>query len=339
MDQTLGKRISSHRKKLGMTQDQLAEKLGVTAQAVSKWENDQSCPDISTLPRLAEIFGISVDALLGKEPEYTVHEATVVDEDLEDDDDSIRFGKGGWEFKYDNSRRTGIGFAVFVLLVGGLWLTANLLELGIGLWDIVWPSTFLVFGLFGLYPKFSFIRLGSALLGTYYLLNNFNLLPFDLNGKNLLLPAFLVIFGLSLLLDALRKPRKPQISFQYKNGKHHKSQNDYSVAEEHFDYSASFEQQHQLIRIPKLNYGSISTSFGEYTVDLSGVESVTPGATLEVSNSFGELTLLVPNRYALLCDNSTAFASIDISGEPNGSSGSITLDASCSFGALNIRYI
>ena len=68
MEQTLGKRIMEHRKQLGLTQDQLAEKLGVTAQAVSKWENDQTCPDIASLPKLARILGVSVDELLsGKE--------------------------------------------------------------------------------------------------------------------------------------------------------------------------------------------------------------------------------------------------------------------------------
>ena len=44
MEDTLGKRIAAHRRRLGLTQDRLAELLGVTAQAVSKWENDQSCP-------------------------------------------------------------------------------------------------------------------------------------------------------------------------------------------------------------------------------------------------------------------------------------------------------
>ena len=63
MEQTLGKRISKNRKKLNLTQDQLAEKLGVTAQAVSKWENDLSCPDINMLPRLAELFETTTDAL------------------------------------------------------------------------------------------------------------------------------------------------------------------------------------------------------------------------------------------------------------------------------------
>ena len=55
MEQTIGKRIMTLRKSRGMTQDQLAEQVGVTAQAVSKWENDISCPDINLLPRLAEI--------------------------------------------------------------------------------------------------------------------------------------------------------------------------------------------------------------------------------------------------------------------------------------------
>ena len=76
MEETLGKRIVFHRKRLGLTQDALAELMGVTAQAVSKWENDQSCPDIGALPKLAEIFGISTDELLGVERKE-VHPAAV----------------------------------------------------------------------------------------------------------------------------------------------------------------------------------------------------------------------------------------------------------------------
>ena len=77
MEETLGKRIIFHRKRMGLTQDQLAEKLGVTAQAVSKWENDLSCPDINMLPKLAELFETSTDALLGRE---TVFQGEVVTE-------------------------------------------------------------------------------------------------------------------------------------------------------------------------------------------------------------------------------------------------------------------
>ena len=63
----LGNIISAQRKKLGLTQEQLAQKLDVTNQAVSKWETDQSCPDVAMLPRLAEVFGISMDELFGRE--------------------------------------------------------------------------------------------------------------------------------------------------------------------------------------------------------------------------------------------------------------------------------
>jgi transcriptional regulator with XRE-family HTH domain len=64
MNTTLGKRISTLRREKELKQDELAEKLGVSSQAVSKWENDQTCPDISLLPLLANIFNISVDELL-----------------------------------------------------------------------------------------------------------------------------------------------------------------------------------------------------------------------------------------------------------------------------------
>lgn len=68
---TLGERIAYYRKKRGLTQEQLAEKCSVTPQAVSKWENDLSAPDISLLVPLAEWFGISADELLGREERKT----------------------------------------------------------------------------------------------------------------------------------------------------------------------------------------------------------------------------------------------------------------------------
>ena len=64
MKKTLGMMIASLRKENGMTQFELAEKMGVTDKAVSKWERDISCPDVNTIPKLAEVFGISVDELM-----------------------------------------------------------------------------------------------------------------------------------------------------------------------------------------------------------------------------------------------------------------------------------
>ncbi len=64
MKKTLGMMIAELRKEKGMTQLELAEKMGVTDKAVSKWERDLSCPDINSLPNLAEILGVTVDELM-----------------------------------------------------------------------------------------------------------------------------------------------------------------------------------------------------------------------------------------------------------------------------------
>ncbi len=72
MNETLGKRLQAFRKKLNLTQEDVANKLNITPQAVSKWENDISAPDISLLSDIADIFSISVDELLGKAPKTIV---------------------------------------------------------------------------------------------------------------------------------------------------------------------------------------------------------------------------------------------------------------------------
>lgn len=64
MNETIGNRIAKYRKEQGLTQEGLAEKLGVSSQAVSKWENDISCPDIGLLPQLCKTLGITTDELL-----------------------------------------------------------------------------------------------------------------------------------------------------------------------------------------------------------------------------------------------------------------------------------
>lgn len=71
MDMTIGKRIAHLRKEKGLTQEELAGHMGVSPQAVSKWENDQTCPDISALPKLARLLGVTVDELLEGKTETT----------------------------------------------------------------------------------------------------------------------------------------------------------------------------------------------------------------------------------------------------------------------------
>ena len=63
----MGATIARRRKENGLTQEALANRLGVTNQAVSKWEGDVCCPDIQLLPALADALGLSLDALFGRE--------------------------------------------------------------------------------------------------------------------------------------------------------------------------------------------------------------------------------------------------------------------------------
>ena len=63
----LGKRIAVFRKKAGLTQEELAEKLNITGQAVSKWENEISFPDVTCLPEIALVLNTTMEKLFGNE--------------------------------------------------------------------------------------------------------------------------------------------------------------------------------------------------------------------------------------------------------------------------------
>ena len=62
----IGECILNYRKQHGLTQSEFGELLGVSAQAVSKWERELCYPDIFLLPDISKLIGVSVDELLGK---------------------------------------------------------------------------------------------------------------------------------------------------------------------------------------------------------------------------------------------------------------------------------
>lgn len=65
--ESIGRNIAYFRKKAGLTQEELSEKMNVTAQAVSKWENDQSYPDLPCAKKLAQVLRVSTDELFDGE--------------------------------------------------------------------------------------------------------------------------------------------------------------------------------------------------------------------------------------------------------------------------------
>ena len=78
-NKSLGTIISERRKIMGLTQTDLANRLEVTEQAVSKWERDQSCPDVSTFAKLAETLGLSSDELLSIKQNRKIEKTKAID--------------------------------------------------------------------------------------------------------------------------------------------------------------------------------------------------------------------------------------------------------------------
>lgn len=340
MNETLGKRIARYRKQLGLTQDALAEKLGITAQAVSKWENDQSCPDIATLPKLSEIFGISIDELLGQEPPQQVHEAEVVE--AEETRSGIHFENDegqGWEFHWDSGRAHAFRFAFCVLFVGILTLLSRLLNWDVSFWSILWPSFILFTGLNFNKKRVSMFDLACILFGGYFLVSNLGVWYIQL-ASELIFPICVVLFGLSLLIDALRKPKKTKFRITKRGKNSEKTKARGENGPKHFSCDVSFGELTHRVSVPYLERGEADVSFGTLIVDLSDVESVAPGCKINADCSFGELRLLVPARFRVECESDTTFGDVHIHGHPaEDADGIISLNADASFGSIAVHYI
>lgn len=331
MEMTLGKRIAAGRKMAGLTQDKLAEQLGVTAQAVSKWENDQSCPDVTMLPKLAEIFGTTTDALLGMEQEEPVFEAQVVSDE---EDEGFHYQNDHVNIHVDGGRRGSLGFALWVLVFGGLLLASSLLLWDVSWWSLCWQSGLLVLGLVELLHKFSFPSLGCAILGGYFLAGNFLHLTFS---KGLVVPVLIVLLGLCLLVEALRKPRKTHFGI-HTNGRIDRSA--YSCEGEHFACSTSFGEDTRRIDLARLSSGEAQVSFGELTVDLTDCGQIAPDAQVNLNCSFGELNLRVPRSCRVEYTDKSSFASVEVKGRPRDDAPDrLFVDCSVSFGEIEISYI
>ena len=84
---SLGEALKVHRTQCKMTQEFVAETIGVSRQAVSKWENNSSCPDVSLLTEIADYFGVSVDSLLRENEEDIVNSSENKDANAKSSDD------------------------------------------------------------------------------------------------------------------------------------------------------------------------------------------------------------------------------------------------------------
>ena len=327
MEETLGKRISSARKRLGLTQDRLAELLGVTAQAVSKWENDQSCPDIGTLPKLACILGMTVDELLG-----TPRTVEAVAEPAPSAGEKSR---PKVEISWNSGKKSMVGLAVWLLLLGGIAFFFGLRKWDLPFWTVAWSSGLLVYGIFGLFPRFSVFRLGCALVGGYFLAGT--VLPLPSLGW----PLMVIILGVLVLIRALQKDGKHSIEVHdWPHVKVSGNTSSFRTEGERFEAECHFGDKKNLITMDRLSSGTAEVSFGELTVDLSGCREIREGARVAVQCSFGELKVLVPESCRVVCGVTTAFGDCRIFGWPSPTAEkTIYIDGNVSCGQGTIQYI
>lgn len=120
---TVGNRIRKYRKDNSLTQDQLAEKLNVTHQAVSSWETGKTQPDIQTLKQLADLFEVSVEDLIYEEKRSPVQ--TVVNSDSAKS--GVRLGMV-LAVVISYVKWNSVGWAIFHGLLGWVYVVYYLLR-------------------------------------------------------------------------------------------------------------------------------------------------------------------------------------------------------------------
>ncbi len=328
---TMGERIKFHRIRLGMTQEQLARRLGVSPQAVSKWEHDQSCPDISILPDLASVLGTSIDELLGK----TV-EAEKKPEPKEE-------GKVITTFDWNSDtfgRKGSILFALYIFAIGVLMVVNKILPVDMSWWTLGWTLGMCFIGIYGLLRRFSMFSLTLSLAGAYFLLSKYELFSFNFEWSYVL-PALFLLWGISLLVDIFFR-KKSFVSVHYSPKDGDRKLNVCECNDGWFNCDLSFGERRAVVATDLLKGGQIDTSFGSFAVDFSACTSIAPNCVVDVDNSFGTLTLLVPKHFTveILESDSGLTATSSVEGAPDAETrGTLGLHLDNTFGSLVIRYI
>ena len=334
--ETMGKRISDLRKNKGMTQEQLAQQVGVTAQAVSKWENDLSCPDISILPQLAEALGVTTDELLGRAPLQTMK-------------DEAKEGKAKdrapYTVKVRLNRVERVAFAILLMGIGVVFLlnTFHVIQLGTGItfWSVVWPFLVACVGVMACHSEINPFSIGLFLFGVYMLLFNLGIIPEQYRlSWSLIWPVALILIGLTIL-----------IHFLWPNLKKKDDRRIFEVEKEgdpifdctdeggfiHIDAAFS-SQTKRVLAGNRFTGAKVDSSFGSIVLDLSEAE-IENGAQIDADISFGSLTVRLPASVGAKALCKAAFGGYDCPpGNPDAAV-KVQIAGDVSFGKIEVEYV
>lgn len=316
---TLGKRIMALRKAAGMTQEQLAEKLGVSPQAVSKWENDISCPDITAIPLIAAIFGVSADELLG------ITQAAPQT-------------KPEPQSKNITCHPNGMWLGILMIVLGAAFLISRITNFPFAIWDILWPAALLGIGIAWFIEHRSLFCLGIAGTGLYFLLNNLGTAvssPIDLN---IIWSVALVLLGLDMVLRKLFpsvfRSKKPHHQF-CRFGANPTGQ--YDLSNGFLSSETVFGEKHYAVESCEISGADIETVFGSCTMDLSDC-TFAADAALKVEVVFGHLSLILPPSVKAVFKSESAFSGTNIAGVHDADAVPIVILGKAAFSGLDICY-
>ena len=330
--ETMGKRISDLRKGKGMTQEQLAQLLGVTPQAVSKWENDLSCPDISILPQLAEALGVTTDELLGRTP-LRISEGS---------DKCNGKGRAHVSVRLRLNQAEKIIFALLLMGIGLIFLlnAFHVIELGEGVTfgSVLWPFLVACMGVMACRSELNPISIGLFLFGVYMLLFNLGIIPaqYKLTWA-MAWPVALILIGVTILLHFLLPKRKKEGGiFEVE-----KSDPVFDCTDESgfIRIDSAFTSQTKCVETGAPFTGAkIDSSFGSLVLDLSQAE-IQNGALIDADVSFGSLTVRLPAFVGANAACKTAFGGYDCPpGNPDAEI-KVSLNGDVSFGKIEVEYV
>ena len=330
--ETMGKRISDLRKGKGMTQEQLAQLLGVTPQAVSKWENDLSCPDISILPQLAEALGVTTDELLGKAPLQTVSPET-----------EKQSGKAHVSVRLRMNKAEKVIFALLLMGIGVVFLlnAFHVIELGEGVTfgSVLWPFLVACIGVLACRSELNPVSIGLFLFGVYMLLFNLGIIPaqYKLTWA-MAWPVALILVGITILLRFILPERKKKEGGFFEV---EKSDPVFNCTDDdgfiRID-SAFSSKEKRVSGGVRFTGAKVDSSFGSLVLDLSEAEIVN-GASIDADVSFGSLTIRLPANVSAraMCDSS--FGGYDCPpGNPDAEI-EVLIKGDVSFGKIEVEYV
>ena len=332
----IGKKIQKLRKERGLTQEALAEKIGVSAQAVSKWENGYSCPDISVLPTLASILGVSTDELLGDAEHSNAGTESAPKAEFVEDPDKKR-GDSKTSFSFDIGRSVNLfeklWFGLFVIAAGVLLILSKATDiLPCSYWSVLWPTAIICIGASGITKRrISAISVGAALIGVYFLLDNLKVIPESFSGTWFIIGAILVVCGILTLIP--RKKTKVHVNSE-------RQVNEYSCDDGYLRFESCFGDNAAKFEGGTFNGGNVEVSFGAARLDLTAAASVADGAVLAADVSFGSLEIVLPRNVRIASKRDTSFGSVNVKGKPDDNAAyELKIDSDVSFGSVEIIYV